>query len=158
MISEDYCYGCFGSDFSQILMEFAQIWIKIKLIIRRPSIRIIWTLLYGYQMPTNRPDSPDFGHQILSGYHSLSTSKWDSLHNIFLSNQINFLFLCKTNRISWFWRLLSNFPLAECAAVGDRRRVLRAGETQHWGGRVAVVDDRPDGRRRGGVQVRLDST
>ena len=64
----------FGSYFSQILMKFAQIGLKIKLTIRRPSIRIIWTLLSGYQMPQNRPDSPDIGHQILSGYHSLAST------------------------------------------------------------------------------------
>ena len=49
------------------------------------------------------------------------------------------------------------FPLAERAAVGDRRRVLRSRATQHGSGRVAVVDDRPDGRRRRGVQVELAS-
>ena len=48
-------------------------------------------------------------------------------------------------------------PSAERAAVGDRGGVLRPGKTQHGGGRVAGVDDRPDGRRRGRVQVSIDS-
>ena len=59
---------------------------------------------------------------------------------------------------SWFWRFydLSNVPPLERAAVGDRRGVLRPGEAQHGGGRVARLDDRADRRRRRGVPVRLN--
>ena len=59
---------------------------------------------------------------------------------------------------SWFLRFydLSNVPPLERASVGDRRGVLRPGEAQHGGGRVARLDDRADRRRRRGVPVRLN--
>ena len=52
--------------FHKILMEFAQIW--------RPSIRIIWGKLSGYQIPHFRPDNPDFRYQILSVSPSLMST------------------------------------------------------------------------------------